>query len=140
MKIGNTFTADFLYKSSALMIKISGYSFISIKLKKNGESQIFRQRSDYAIFILSLLFSFYIFYLSNVHKAFFELESTILNLGTYILWQVSVASIIVTKFINLLKGPRAMSIIVDFKWIDRKVWTIISSLYSLWHSLFSSAN
>lgn len=129
MKLENIFTADFLYESSALIMKISGYSFISIKLTKNGKSQIFRQRRDYAIFILSLLFSLYIFYLSNIEKAFFELESTILNLGTYILWEVSMTSIIVTKFVNLFKGPRAMSIIVDFKWIDQKVWIIISSLY-----------
>lgn len=121
MKLENIFTADFLYESSALIMKISGYSFISIKLTKNGKSQIFRQRRDYAIFILSLLFSLYIFYLSNIEKAFFELESTILNLGTYILWEVSMTSIIVTKFVNLFKGPRAMSIIVDFKWIDQKV-------------------
>lgn len=121
MKVKNVLTSDNFYKWASLMTKFTGYSFISIKFDQNGKSYIYRQKKDYVIFVLSLLFSLYIFYLSVTQKNNLELNSMIFNLGTNFLWKVSMSGIIVTKFINLFKGPTAMSIIVDLKWIDKKV-------------------
>lgn len=120
MKLFNVNSPELSYKLSVAITKISGFAFYSMK-KCNEKFKFFLSWRDYLILISSFSFSFYVF-LNGAKTSFnFELKSTILNLGTIILWQVSMGGVIVTKVVNFVAGKRVMGVIPDFMWIDKKV-------------------
>lgn len=117
-------SSETLHKLSLIVTKASGYSFFSMKRNASGVLEMYQSVGDYAVFCISLLFSFLIACNDNRHS--FEVKSVILSIGTALLYKLTAPSAIISKIINFLAARRAFRIMKDFQWIDRQVGQILT--------------
>lgn len=109
------------YNLSLLILKLSGFIFFTIKVSSNNILECHRLFFDYLAFFVSFSFSCYAYRTGSNINTTNRLKSTVLNLGTRILWNVSMLSIIITKFVNMIACQHGFKIFVDLKWFDHQV-------------------
>lgn len=114
-------SSDVTYQLSFVMIKFAGYIFFSVRPTNDWLIEFYQSRLDYFLFVASFVFSIYAASGGGYHTVDFKLRSTILNIGTTILWRASVFSVLVSKIFNAFYIRKVFKIMKDFKWMDREV-------------------
>jgi hypothetical protein len=112
----------FAYKSAILFSKISGFMFYSVKFKfTRGTIEFRRTTADYLTFVASFSYSFFSFFNVKQDGGGFQIKSKILEMGFGLLIFVMVASIMATKFMNMVWARTAFSSFRNTVEINNKV-------------------
>lgn len=121
MKLLHKISSATSYNLGFLILKISGYVFYSVK--DSGRGTKFRQSFfDHMIFLTSLTFSLYLYFVGDGLNSSFKIRSTILLFGMVLMYKFAMFSIIFLKIINYVGVKKAFRILKSFETIDKKVW------------------
>lgn len=121
MKLSDRKLYELVFKATALIAKVSGFSFFSMKSLSNCQVVYRQSWIDYALFVSSLSFSFLVTIIGSQNDITLKVNSQILSLGMAFLIKVSFYSVILTKLVNVFSGRNIFNVMLDFKWMYRKV-------------------
>lgn len=130
MKLSDRKLYELVFKATALIAKVSGFSFFSMKSLSNCQVVYRQSWIDYALFVSSLSFSFLVTIIGSQNDITLKVNSQILSLGMAFLIKVSFYSVILTKLVNVFSGRNIFNVMLDFKWMYRKVSHIFYWLYN----------
>lgn len=120
MKLENG-NSDSAYNLSYKILRFSGFIFFTIKATADKAIEYHQAWSDYAIFIVSFVFSLVMFLWGTSDPFNLQLQSTVMKMGTNILWGASAMSVVITKIIQITRGRKVFNIFLDLKWFDQQV-------------------
>lgn len=120
MKLLNFVSPTTSYKLVLFIGKLSGFVFFSAKHTLHDVS-FYENWTDYVIFTISFFFSVVIAVGGSSLSFKVAVKSVIVGIGTDFLFKISLYSIVVTKFINMIGRHETYKILELFKRIDKKV-------------------
>lgn len=103
------------------MLKWSGFAFFSTSVNSQNVLEFKQNASDIAIFIISLVVSLMTLFNGNTGNIFKDLKSPILWIGSIMLVQISLITVIFTRVFNFIASRRAFKFLVEIRKIDEKV-------------------
>jgi hypothetical protein len=116
MKVSSAIT----YNICCSILKFSGYTFYSVE-QVAGRMKYHQRWTDFTIFTISLLLNLTLLLFTGDFNMKIKVRSEILLMGSKVLFNVSMFSVIFTKFINFVGQKKTFEIIESFWRVDKKV-------------------
>lgn len=117
----NISSPDASYASAFFFIRIPGYAFFTVRKIGNGMVEFCQTWLDYFIFILSVSSGAYAASGKAIKVFDVKMKSTILRIGLFVFWELSIISMVVTKLNNFLCARTCFKILIYFRWMDKVV-------------------